>query len=941
MPGWLAELADRVVASDPGLARLRMALSAAVGVASTLVVESGYAAVTQAGAKLGLIAMLLGAVVAMMGSTALTGTGGWRKARTAVFFPVALGVGMTTGAVLGGRTVLMLVVFVPVMFVAVFVRRFGPDYFFYGFMCWMGYFFASFLHATLPMMPFLLGAAAVATGWILLLSVTVLRTNPARTLRRTVRAFRARGRALARVCADTLEAAGAEPRQRERLRRRLNARQLRLAETALMVEAWSAEPGAIPPGGSAARLRRQLIDAQQILDRLVLATQALTSADADADLVAAAADVAERLGGRDDAAANRAAYALAEIAEQAAPAAAGGEGRDGWWPARHFAVAALEFVALARSVRERPPDPAGDAEADEFEAVVDLAMGNLPGSMATAKELPARGSHWNPIARLDLTVRQAIQASVAGGLAILAGSMLSPTRYYWAVIAAFVLFAGTATRSETFLKGVNRVLGTLVGLVASVALAELTAGHSALVLAVIVGCIFCGFYLIRVSYAYMIFFITIMLGQLYVVLHQFTEGLLVLRLEETAVGALIGFVVALVVMPLSTRDTVRAARDNLLVALADLLTAATEVLGSGPRPAERPDFDALSRAVDDRLRQLALVAKPLTRPLLVGNSPRHTRHRLTLYAALATHARELAVGLRPPLSVPAAATAGTAVACRALATTVTRLAEAGIGRPQPDAAGPLDLTDAALFAHTPVAPGTRSTDPVLRPLIHLHHLMHELALRPREPREQPPDTPATPMPAAGPAADPAPDAALSGRITTAEGAPIADGIVVLLDAAGRPTARARSGADGTYRFTGCPDGDLVAVVTAPGHKPSATRVRLTPGIPRTAGFTLAPAPYSASTIAGTVYGPAPSTPLPHTPLAVLDPAGQIVAYTSTDRDGRYHLPGLPPGEWTLLALDHPTAMAWVPLGSSQHTTLDLVCGPDDEPAQLRFPPPGR
>ena len=934
MPGWLTELADRMVASDPGLARLRMALSAAVGVSSALAVESGYAAVTHADAKSALIAMLLGAILGMMGSMALSGTGAWRKIRTAVFFPVALGVGMTAGAGVGGDTLLMFAVFVPVMFVAVFVRRFGPPFFFYGFMCWMGYFFASFTHATLPMLPFLLGAAAVATAWIVLLSVTVLRTNPRRTLRRTVSAFRARARALARTCADMLEAAGAEPRQRDRLRRRLHNRQVRLAETALMVEAWSAEPGAFRSGGSAARLRRHLVDAQQILDRLVTATPALLSADAD--LVAAAAEVADRLARRDDDGANRAAYALAELAEQAAPAAYGGEGRDGWWPARHFAAAALDFVALARTVRE-PPEPAAEEDEDEFESVVALAMGNLPGSMAMARELPARGSQWNPVARLDLTVRQAVQASVAGGLAILAGSMLSPTRYYWAVIAAFMLFAGTATRSETFIKGFNRVLGTLLGLFASIGLAELTAGHSHWVLVVIVSCIFCGFYLFRISYAYMIFFITIMLGQLYSVLHEFSEGLLVLRLEETAVGAVIGFVVALVLMPLSTRDTVRAARDNVLAALADLLNAATEVLGAG-RPAEPPDFDALSRALDDRMRQLVLVAKPLTRPLLVGNSPRRTRHRLMLYAALATHARELAVGLRPPISVPAEAAAGTAVACRALATTVTRLADADVGRPQPSAAGPLDLTDAALFAHTPLAPGTRSTDPVLRPLIHLHHLLHELALSPRPSGEQPPATPAPPTPAS---ADPAAIVALSGRISTPEGAPIGDGILVLLGADGQPTARARSGADGAYRLTDCPDGEYVAVVTSTGHKPSAARVSLAPGSDRHVDFTLAPAPYSTGTIAGTVYGPAPSEPLAGTPLAVLDPAGQIVAYTSTDRHGRYHLPGIPPGQWTVVALDHPTAMAWVPLGSSRHATLDLVCAPDDEPVDLGFPHLGR
>ena len=161
-----------------------------------------------------------------------------------------------------------------------------------------------------------------------------------------------------------------------------------------------------------------------------------------------------------------------------------------------------------------------------------MMMGDLPGSPSVAAEVAPRAHRWNPLGRLDLTTRQAVQVAIAGGLAILLGSGLSTTRYYWAVIAAFVAFAGTSTRSETFIKAGNRVLGTLVGLFAAIWLAELTRGSTALVLVVILASVFLGFYLLRVSYAFMIFFITIMVAQLYSVLNEFSDGLLVLRLED-------------------------------------------------------------------------------------------------------------------------------------------------------------------------------------------------------------------------------------------------------------------------------------------------------------------------------------------------------------------------------------------------------------------------
>ena len=277
--GWTRETWDRVVASDPGLHRLRMALSAGAAMATTLGLEYGYARLTHAGAEGIVIAMLLGTVMAMMGSMALGGPRVWPKIRVGVFFPVAIAAGMLPGVAVAGHADLTLVALVAVMFVAVYIRRFGQPYFFYGFMLWMGYFFAAFLHARWSGLPTLLADVTVGTVWVLLLSVTVLRTHPRRTLRRVLRAFDARARAVARVCADLLGTGPDDDRHRARLRRRLHSRQLRLAETALIVEGWSAEPDALPHGWSATALRRRLLDAHLAVDEFAAAAESLILAD--------------------------------------------------------------------------------------------------------------------------------------------------------------------------------------------------------------------------------------------------------------------------------------------------------------------------------------------------------------------------------------------------------------------------------------------------------------------------------------------------------------------------------------------------------------------------------------------------------------------------------------------------------------------------------------
>ncbi|MFJ2632270.1 FUSC family protein [Streptomyces sp. NPDC087422] len=737
---------------------------------TTLAIEYGYGRATHAGPQGTLVGMLLGTVMAMMGSMALDGTQVLPKIRTAVFFPVAIGTGMVIGVSVAGHTDAMLAVFVAVMFVAVFIRRFGLPYFFYGFMIWMGYFFAAFLDARLAQLPDLLAAVGIATGWVLLLSTTVLRAHPQRTLTRVRRAFGARAGAVARVCADLLETDPEDVRRLARLRRELHSRQLRLAETALVIEGWSAHPGTLPPGRSAAGVRRRTLDAHLAVDAVATAADAL--AGTGGRLAPEAAAIAAHLARSEYAAAERRARDVLSLVDSDDPVTAARAEPATDCFAYHLATAAWEFTVLVREVRRaaeadvgrshngsghkvrRPKAAQGaadgpgrdtrpahgthndalDAPAD-FAPAVTLAMGGLPGSAAVAGGVSARGG-WRRLSGLSLTTRQAIQVAVAGTLAIVIGRELSEARYYWAVIAAFIAFTGTATRSETFIKATNRVVGTLLGLGAGIGLAHLTAGHTLWVIAVIVLSMSCGFYLVSLSYAAMIFFVTIMVSQLYTQLHEFSAGLLMLRLEETAIGAAIGIAVALVVLPTSTRDTVSSARGSYFAAVGELLHAAAARLEHDGRPdredgsasPDGADLDALVRVVDHRLQQLALVARPLTRPLVWGNDPRLVRHRLTLYAAVTRQTRALALG--PRRSPGLAPAPHLAEASRALghAATALALAPAPQGRPAAEVARALRTADAALLTRLPAA-GT-VLPPVTRPLLRLRQLLHELAVLP-------------------------------------------------------------------------------------------------------------------------------------------------------------------------------------------------------------------
>jgi Fusaric acid resistance protein-like len=703
------EMRDRFSASDPGLGRLRGAVAVTVCVGSALLVQQ---AITHLAGITGVAAFsmtLFGAVVAMLGSNALVGMLRREMVPAAAGFPVAVAIGLTLAVLSDAHRGLQVLGFAAVLFAAVWVRRFGGAWFFYGLMTWIGFFFATFLQAEWAIVPELLLASVVSSGWVCLLASTVLYTNPRRVLHSSITSFFSRGRSVAREAADLLALPPTSERRRARAVRLLSARRAGMGEAALLVDAWSAERSAIPDGWSAAALRHRLIEAQQAMERV--AVSAIRLGDADPLLRSEAQTATENVAGRRDVAAliacDRLGRRAAEVERD--------EGK-GWWSARHLAYGVEEFLRFDAAADEPPEMDPDDAD---FEAVSVLAFGGLPGSPAVAKDVTAQG-RWNPASRLSMTSRQAVQVALAGVVAVGLGTLVSPTHYYWAAITAFVMFTGTSTRYETFNKGLARVVGTVVGLVVAVLLAHITAGHDAAVLTLILVSVFGAFYLAKVSQAGMTFFITVLLAEVYTVLGTFSDAILVLRLGETAVGAVAGIGVALLFAPLSTRETVRSARDAMLTSMANLLESVATYADGAPNV----DLDAQVRRLDDDARQLALVARPLTRQLGWGSTSPRTARRLHLYVAAVSQCRALAIAVqRRPPSAPTAS----AAAARAIAQAVFALRALPPGFAVPDAVEPLASGDHALFSDPAAA---SHTDPVVRCLHRLAGTLTQVAQTP-------------------------------------------------------------------------------------------------------------------------------------------------------------------------------------------------------------------
>lgn len=622
LPARVAETWDVLVASDPGLLRLRLGVRAVVAVLLVVAVEPFVARLVGIPT---IVATLLGGMVAMNGSFATSSRAPRDAVRTAALFPVAVLAGVLPACLSVGHHEAVLAGFVVAMVAAVYVRRFGPRWFMYGMLAWFAYFFTVFVGFRLAQLLDVLAIVGAATACVAVAAGLLVPDRPDRMLAAAIRAFDLRVAALTAASRDALIGRLAP----QRIERTLHGRSFRVVEAALVIDGYLAD---VQGGdGWAASVRHALLDAELAAEELAavagyLATAPDVPPDARAGL-AAGLDAVRRHE-------HEAAAEAADLLERAAVAApdAGASDETGCRLLDAAAVLRLFDEALHACLPEAPP------HVGAYQPAVTLFLGNLPGAIGSASAaLAERTSWWS---RWSVNTRMCVIAAVAGSLTVAAGDLLSPTRFYWAVLACFLTLTGTFTTGEIVVKGGSRVVGTVAGLLTAAVAVHVTGRHDGAVVAVMVMCVFLGLYFFRVFYAVMAFAVTTIMGLLYNVLREFTDQLLLLRLAETVLGCGIAIAVALVVLPLRTGDVREAARQEFVDELAGLLADVRDRLAGEEKSA---DLLLDIRRLDARLHQLALVARPAGGATLIGLTGRRATAMLQRYTEAAYRARALAV----------------------------------------------------------------------------------------------------------------------------------------------------------------------------------------------------------------------------------------------------------------------------------------------------------
>ncbi|MEW1720528.1 FUSC family protein [Streptomyces sp. NPDC093109] len=223
------------------------------------------------------------------------------------------------------------------------------------------------------------------------------------------------------------------------------------------------------------------------------------------------------------------------------------------------------------------------------------------------------------------TTRQALQTTAACAFALAAGQLLSQDRWYWAVGTAWWIFVNTASRGETLVRGFRRVVGTVAGIAAGLLVAVPLNGSLTPSAALVACCVFGIFYTATVSYSWMMFFVTVMAGLLYGLLGVLRPGLLLLRFEETAAGALGAALAVAVILPVTTHAATDAWIRRALTSVHTCTTTAARRLSGD----ERADPVAAAAELELLLGRVRTSLAPLVHPLSPLRA-RRTRARQVL-----------------------------------------------------------------------------------------------------------------------------------------------------------------------------------------------------------------------------------------------------------------------------------------------------------------------
>ena len=153
---------------------------------------------------------------------------------------------------------------------------------------------------------------------------------------------------------------------------------------------------------------------------------------------------------------------------------------------------------------------------------------------------------------------------------------------------------------------------------------------------------FLGVYLFKVNYTFFAMGVTVAISMVFLQLSELSTGLLLERVLETTLGALIASATALFILPLSPRRVIATARAEFLDNLQKLLTIALAYLKD---PTLEDELVGWSREFDSDFHALIAAVSPLQWSLL-GGLNREVNELISRASAVRNYSKSFIADLR-------------------------------------------------------------------------------------------------------------------------------------------------------------------------------------------------------------------------------------------------------------------------------------------------------
>ncbi len=596
----------RLLASDPGRKRFQQAGKATISLVSAvftmlfLLKYYHHPSITPAIVS-GMVGML-GIFVVMDDTTA-------KKKVTTPLIGVTVAIGITLGSAFAHYSLVVNGLLVGVIFSAFYFSRFAIRYFSMGMAGFMSIYISSILQLDVAHLEWFYLGIVIGVVYAFLYNFIIFKDS-VHMLRRSMRSFHIQSNLTFTILMKMIE----DPETSNKRRKLLDRNVRRLNEYARSVagDINESDLKKLWPGIEASQLRLYVFDTEMLIQTLTDSLKRLKDLEAlevkelrrllvwvlcslrDAEVLAQ--DYDPRSLEEAETAIQALRLLLSEVLNQE-------EKPEGWvYLLRRIESIANHVLEAAITIQE-------SLKVSEYKEI----QIESPNESEDEEKEDTQEETKN----LTPATRKAIQALVAGTLAIIVGELLAPAQPYWVLLTTFIIQIGTETVGRTYIKAFQRSIGTVIGAILGFGAADLVSGHSQLEVILLFVVLFLAFYLFPVSYTLMSLFITMLIAFMYdLLLGGISMQLMGARVIDTIAGAVIALTVSAFVFPKKTKDKVADSFDDFFADLKGYVSSYIGtfiVLQDKPLTDQAFDLDQKLQAMKDEAQSLLQRPGSMTR----------------------------------------------------------------------------------------------------------------------------------------------------------------------------------------------------------------------------------------------------------------------------------------------------------------------------------------